>query len=37
LTAVQEIMEKVFHLPSGRLQSGSGEQSDGDADRTNTG
>jgi LAO/AO transport system kinase len=36
LTAVQEIMEKVFHLPSGRLQSGSGAQSDGDADRTNT-
>jgi LAO/AO transport system kinase len=37
LTAVREIMEKVFHLPSGasvkqsgaRLQSGSGEQSPG--------
>ena len=35
LTAVQEIMEKVFQLPSGaKLQSGSGEQSDGDEDRT---
>ena len=34
LTAVQEIMEKVFHLPSGaKLQAGTGE-SDGNEDRT---
>jgi LAO/AO transport system kinase len=31
LTAVREIMEKVFHVPAGaRLQSGSGEPRDGD-------
>ncbi|HEV8603499.1 MAG TPA: methylmalonyl Co-A mutase-associated GTPase MeaB [Gaiellaceae bacterium] len=37
LTAVQEIMDKVFHVPSaGRLQPGSGEQSDGDGDSTHT-
>jgi LAO/AO transport system kinase len=37
LTAVREIMDKVFHMTSGdRLQSGSGEQSDGDANRPNS-
>jgi LAO/AO transport system kinase len=37
LTAVKEIMEKVFHVPGGRLQPGSAERSDGDAeDRTDT-
>jgi LAO/AO transport system kinase len=37
LSAVREIMEKVFHLPPGaRLQSGTGEQSLGDGDRTDT-
>jgi LAO/AO transport system kinase len=37
LSAVKEIMEKVFHLPSGaRLQSGTGEQSLGDGDRTDS-
>ena len=36
LTAVQEIMDKVFHLPSGaRLQPGSGPP-DGDGNRTDT-
>jgi GTPase len=35
LTAVKEIMEKVFHLSGAWVQPGSGEQSDGDeADRT---
>jgi GTPase len=37
LSAVKEIMEKVFHLPSGaRLQSGSGEHTLGDGDRTDS-
>ena len=37
LTAVKEIMEKVFHLSGARVQPGSGEQSDGDkTDRTDT-
>jgi LAO/AO transport system kinase len=37
LSAVRAIMEKVFHLPSGaRLQSGSGPQSHGDEDRTDS-
>ena len=37
LTAVREIMEKVFHLPSGaRTHPGSGDPSDGDGDGTHT-
>jgi len=37
LTAVREIMEKVFHLPSGaRTHPGSGDPSDGDGDGTDT-
>ena len=37
LTAVREIMEKVFHLPSGaRIHPGSGDPSDGDGDGTHT-
>ena len=37
LTAVREIMEKVFHLPSdATLQPGPGERSDGDGDGTHT-
>jgi LAO/AO transport system kinase len=35
LTAVQEIMEKVFFGSGARLQSGSGVHSDGDPNRTN--
>jgi len=37
LTAVREIMERVFHLSGAWVQPGSGEQSDGDkTDRTDT-
>jgi LAO/AO transport system kinase len=37
LTAVREILERVFFVKSGaRLQSGSGEQSDGDRDGSET-
>jgi LAO/AO transport system kinase len=37
LTAVREIMDKVFHLPSGaRFQPGTGEPKDGDGDGTHT-
>ena len=36
LTAVREIMEKVFFGSGARLQSGSGVPSDGDPDRTNS-
>ena len=37
LTAVREIMDKVFHLPSGaRIHPGSGDPSDGDGDGTHT-
>ncbi len=37
LTAVQEIMDKVFHLPSGaRLQPGSGQPGNGDQNSTDT-
>ena len=34
LTAVREILEKVFHISGAGLQSGSGVQSDGDHDQT---
>jgi hypothetical protein len=37
LTAVQEIMDKVFHLPSAaRLQPGSSGEPDGDGNSTHT-